>query len=487
MAKKTSQGLSKVKSLVLAAENQVFDRKSFLIEAKSLANIIVAFANADGGDIAIGIEDDGKITGINHNQKHLNELLRVPFDYCVPSVEVETEFINCRDFQNKENRILLMHVLQSADLHTNQADECFYRVGDKSKKMNFDQRVQLLFAKGKRFFEDTPVYGAGIDDIDLKFVSEYCRKIGFAKKPEIYLRTNKEFIKNIDGEESVSRAAILLFGKYPQKFFPRARVRIVRFEGDEERFGREMNVVKDVEFGGKLLDIVQNSLKFISTQIKERSFLGEGARFVTIPQYPEFCWTELLVNAVVHRDYSIMGTDIIVKIFDHHLVVESPGLLPGMVRINNIRHIHFSRNPKIAQFMHEYELVKEFGEGVDRMFREMEAAGNPAPEYKQYDFILKAKLVSSCDDDRKAGGQTGGQIGGQTGGRTAKNDTTIAVLKAIAKDPSISRVKLSELVGVSPSAVQKHINKLKKQKVIVRIGGDFGGCWKILNKSGSTN
>lgn len=271
MAKKTSQGLSKIKSLVLATENQIFDRKSFLIETKSLANIIVAFANADGGDVAIGIEDDGRITGINHNQKHLNELLRVPFDYCVPSVEVETEFINCRDFQNKENRILLMHVLQSADLHTNQADECFYRVGDKSKKIN----------------------------------------------------------------------------------------------------------------------------------------------------------------------------------------------------------------PKIAQFMHEYELVKEFGEGVDRMFREMEAAGNPAPEYKQYDFVLKAKLVSSCDENRKAGGQTGGQ--------TAGNDTTIAILKAIAKDPSISRVRLSELVGVSPSAVQKHINKLKKQKIIVRNGGDFGGCWKILNKSKSTN
>ena len=62
MAKKTSQGLSKIKSLVLATENQIFDRKSFLIEAKSLANIIVAFANADGGDVAIGIEDDGRIT-----------------------------------------------------------------------------------------------------------------------------------------------------------------------------------------------------------------------------------------------------------------------------------------------------------------------------------------------------------------------------------------------------------------------------------------
>lgn len=79
-----------------------------------------------------------------------------------------------------------MHVPQSPDLHTNQADEAFYRVGDKSKKLNFEQRMQLFYAKGKRYFEDAPVFDATIADIDLDLVQAYCKKIGYAKKPEAF-------------------------------------------------------------------------------------------------------------------------------------------------------------------------------------------------------------------------------------------------------------------------------------------------------------
>ena len=107
---------------------------------KNLAPIVVAFANADGGDVVIGVEDDGRITGVNQNQMHLNELLRVPFDYCIPSVNADVKFIDCNDFTGNPNRVLVMHIPQSPDLHTNQADEAFYRVGDKSKKLNFEQR-----------------------------------------------------------------------------------------------------------------------------------------------------------------------------------------------------------------------------------------------------------------------------------------------------------------------------------------------------------
>ena len=132
--------MSKEKSIEILAtspESQQFDRKSFLIDAKNLAPIVVAFANADGGDVVIGIEDDGRITGINQNPKHLNELLRVPLDYCIPSVNADAKFIDCSDYTGKPNRVLVLHVPQSPDLHTNQADEDFYRVGDKSKKAEF--------------------------------------------------------------------------------------------------------------------------------------------------------------------------------------------------------------------------------------------------------------------------------------------------------------------------------------------------------------
>ena len=91
--------------------------------------------------------------------------------------------------------------------------------------------------------------------------------------------------------------------------------------------------------------------------------------FQTIPEYPEFCWTELIVNAVAHLENSIKGTDIQIKMYDDHFDVESPGLLPGIVRVNNIREFHFSRNPKIVELLTEYDLVKEYGESVDRIFR----------------------------------------------------------------------------------------------------------------------
>lgn len=386
-----------INDLQYSTEKQIIDRKSARINPRDFSTPVVAMANADGGYLAIGIEDDGTITGIDAYEKNINELLRVPFDYCVPSVAVENVTLDVIDKDGKPNHVLRMHVLPSALVITNQADEVFLRVGDKSKKMNFDQRLQLVYAKGVKYFEDTPVEGATIQDLDLDFVNSYLDKIGYTKgDAEFYLRHNNDFITTVDGlngfEDHISTAAILLFGTNPQRFFPRARVRFVRYEGKTAEVGDRMNVVKDKKFTGRILDQVQESIVFIKTQIREYTKLGKDAKFQTIPEFPEFCWTELIVNAVAHRDYSIKGTDIQIKMFDDHFVVESPGILPGMVRINNIREFHFSRNPKIVELLNEYDLVKEFGEGVDRIYRDMEAAGLPEPSYKQSEFMLYAEL-----------------------------------------------------------------------------------------------
>ena len=230
-------------------------------------------------------------------------------------------------------------------------------------------------------------------DLDLSVVQQYCDRLGYSKgNAEHYLRHNHDFVSPSDGADTISAAAILLFGKDPQRFFPRARIRFVRYEGDTAGVGAQMNVVKDVKFTGRILDQLQDALAFVKTQIREYTKLGEGAVFQTIPEFPEFCWTELIVNAVAHRDYSIKGTDIQVKMFDDHFTVESPGILPGMVKISNIREFHFSRNPKIVELLNEYDLVKEFGEGVDRIYRDMAQAGLPDPEYRQADFMLYATL-----------------------------------------------------------------------------------------------
>ena len=171
-----------------------------------------------------------------------------------------------------------------------------------------------------------------------------------------YLKQNKGFIKEKDGCIQVSTAAILLFGRNPQNFFPRARIRFIKYEGTQEKFGTEMNVIKDVIFKGTILDMINNSIKYLDTQVKEKTYLGANGKFVTEEEYPKFVRQELIVNAVTHRAYSISGTDIQIKMFDNRIVVESPGKFPGLVKTDNMRFTHFSRNPKIAEFLKAYKL-----------------------------------------------------------------------------------------------------------------------------------
>ena len=143
------------------------------------------------------------------------------------------------------------------------------------------------------------------------------------------------------------------------------------------------------------MDQVEKAVDFIKIQMKEKTYPGHGGIFVTREEYQEFVRTEMVVNAVAHRDYGIKGTDIQIKMFDDRLEVDSPGSFAGMVNKDNIRYTHFSRNPKIATFLKDYGYVKEYGEGVDRMCKELESIGLPAPVFNNSTFILKTMVRSA--------------------------------------------------------------------------------------------
>ena len=496
-----------VEELYNKKEGQTYDRKSARKDPKSLSNHIVAFANADGGTLVIGIEDDFTVSGIDDYHERVNDILRVPYDYCKPSVTVMTEFVDCIDYRGNPNHLLVMTIPQSAELHANQQDDVYYRMGDKSQKLNFDDRMHLMYAKGARYYEDEPVADSDISDIDMDLVSAYCEKIGYPKSADEYIRQNKEFIVTKGGREEMSGAAILLFGKNPQRFFKRARVRFIRYEGTEAKVGAEMNVIKDVVFTGTILEMVQKSIEFVRSQVKEHTYLGSDGRFVTVPEYPEFVWKELIVNAIAHRDYSIKGTDIQIKMFDDHMVVESPGILPGIVRLNNMRVVHFSRNPKIAEFLHEYDYVQEFGEGVDRMYREMETAGLPMPEYVSNAFMLNATIRNGASTELrdKNGEQNGANHelrdkndeandanhelrdkNGKTNGSNGDIDLSglkkseQIVFDAIAENSEVTRQDLIELTGLSLRTIDRAIKSLVEKGRIQKVGSKRKGHWEIL-------
>ncbi len=203
----------------------------------------------------------------------------------------------------------------------------------------------------------------------------------------------------------------------------------------------------------------------------------------------------IIKNAdTMNRDYSILGTDIKVKIFDNHYVVENPGILPGMVRINNIRQMHFWRNPKIVDFMREYKLVQGFGGGVDRMLREMSEAGSPAPDYKQVEFMVKVRLNSALREDSKktsaqeitqksvqtidsAGAITNGDV---NNGAKSTQKSTQKIIALIKDNPDITTQEIADQIGIIRRGVAKHIKKLQEKGIIRRVGPDKGGHWEVI-------
>jgi len=504
-------------------EGQTFDCKSVKIEPKALAVPIVAMANADGGVLAIGISDKTRrIEGVDQHPTHVNDLLKVPFLFCVPSVNVKPEFIPCIDVEGKPNHVLLLHIPASATLHANQADEVFMRVGDSSRKLGFEERISLMYDKGERYFEDTAAYDATIEDIDLYCVQDYLNVIGYNKSPMEYLRENNNFVINKDGKQQISTACILLFGKKPQRFFPRARVRFIRYMGTDEKVGREMNVIKDVTFEGRILDQIQKTIDYLETQVKEHTYLGEKGIFVTDREYSSFVLQEMTVNSVCHRDYSIKGTEIQIKMFDDRLVFETPGKFPGIVRSDNIRHTHFSRNPKIAEYLKVYKYVREFGEGVDRMCKELEAKGLQDPRYLLQAFILQGTVyafhVKDLSENRTIEENVTASkdvtvnnknctinsevftVNGQdytvnftvngkifTVNFTVNRkvftvnmaSTTKDILWNVLKFPKTSTEALAEKFSCTSRTIKNHLSTLKKLGVLKREGSDKNGSWVL--------
>lgn len=431
--------------------------------------------------------------------------MRVPLDFCNPSVSITSDLLPCTDKDGNENHILLMHIPASSELHANQADEAYMRVGDKSRKLSFEERIQLMYDKGERYYEDTAVYGATVDDIDMTAVERYTELIGYAKSAKQYLHENNNFIAtNAKGEEQVSVACILLFGKYPQKFFPRGRTRFIRYKGTEERVGAEMNVVKDVTFEGTILDQVKATIAYLETQVEEHTFLGQHGQFVTNRDYPKFVIQEMVVNACCHRAYNIKGTEIQIKMLDDRLVFESPGRLPGTVKPSNIRHTHFSRNPKIAQFLKAYDYVKEFGEGVDRVCRELEANGTPHLSFHLDDFILKITIPKGSSQVKNQINATANAekrtvnatVNTQNATVNSKNlikrliekatvngekltTNRISILQLMVENPYITKDEMATITGLNGSTIMRNIEKMRG-KYLRRVGSDKNGFWEII-------
>lgn len=282
-------------------EGQYLDRKSARIKPIDIARHIVAFANANGGVLVIGIEDDGQITGFHNNDsKSINDFLEIPYSSCKGRIKIEHE-IRKVTVNSKKDSILLLFIEPSDNAVIKTSDDKVYlRVGDKSKLLNHEQVTQLEYDKGERVFEDIVVEDSSMEDVDLQLLQQYKEKLGTSLSYEEILDA-----RGLLKRGHLTNAGILLFAKYPTKFLPNARLRLLKFDGTRFETGRRLNIVKEINYEYAIPKIIQEVKTAINLQLREFQYLDENGVFKIIPEYPEFGWVKEL-NEGVKRIYDEM-------------------------------------------------------------------------------------------------------------------------------------------------------------------------------------
>jgi len=208
--------------------------------------------------------------------------------------------------------------------------KAFVRRGDPTVELKYGERPQLEYQKGQASFEDE--IGCQFDQSQLMedILNEPAASITSKDKlavkhaPEEILR-NCHLLKEHNGKPWLTKAGVFLLSKHPTEHIPGAYVRFMKYQGKEKKTGSAHNAVKDETFAGPLPRVIQRVIAYISTQVREFSYLGRDGEFVSEPEYPLFAWTEAIINALVHRSYSERNRPIFVELYDNRIEVTSPG------------------------------------------------------------------------------------------------------------------------------------------------------------------
>jgi ATP-dependent DNA helicase RecG len=395
----TSEEIAKLLTL---NEDHFNDIKSKRIAPGKLQETFVAFANSDGGDLYIGIEDKSvqgeRVNGFSE-QEEANGIISTLLEETKPAVEnILVEFLST------ESKGLILHfgIPKSPKVHYTSSGDCYIRVNAQKIKIKGERITQLGYSKGAEPYEKKAVDGITSDDlITSKPLIDYMRRIDTNLTPISFLQKQRLLTKK--GEERLPNVGcVLLFDEEPQATLEtRCAIKVYRLRTTEKEYKREQLAEMPVTINGQIERVIENTIKQVSNYIDGASF-QDGEQLVKL-QYPAEALKEILVNAVIHRDYSL-NDDIHVRIFDNRIEVQSPGKLPGYMNIQNLYEERFSRNPNIVRILHNLPnpVNHDIGEGLDTAKNELRKAGLVEPIFEEKDnaflVTIKHQKIASVED-----------------------------------------------------------------------------------------
>lgn len=373
-------------------EDRRIERKPPTIQASFLAEYFSMWSNTpDGGLIVVGVADDGSFLGcVGLGTKRLNNLEIDSRDQC-PDARFDYRKIPIKRAADDVDDFVLLYRVQyhPSKVVKTVKGEAFARYGESKRKLRPEEIRELEIDKKQVDIEQELYENCEFPrDFRYSIVKQFVDTFRDRFPPHI---TDAEILVSrrlgrIVGAKFVPNAAcVLLFADDPQLYFPGAKIRIWRFQGEAEGTGTRWNAVKDFILEGPIPSVLEQAEIALDGQLREFSRLGPDNRFYTAPEYPKTAWYEAIVNACAHRSYGpLRNMYVSVKIFDDRLEIESPGAFPFPVTAENIYEVgHTPRNPVLMDALLFLRIVKGAKEGTRRMRQEMQDSSLPPPEFSQ--------------------------------------------------------------------------------------------------------
>jgi ATP-dependent DNA helicase RecG len=368
-----SLGESHFREFKSAFEGKSENKKPRLTKAicQEIGEALVAFANADGGELIIGVEDDGTVTGVPHDGDSIKILLESPLTHVFPGQNLPILYQTKLTIDEKI--ILFFAVSKGTEQIYQLPDGRCMRRRDKQtlpeavENIAFERNEKLSRSYDREFVE-----GATTADLDIELIHSLADSFLKGLSVEKYLQ-QLDLADYSSSGLRLKRAALLLFAKEISKWHPRSQVRILKIDGTEMLSGDKYNVISDEIVQDNIFRLVSKSWDALRPFLAYKTEFGEDARFTQRFLYPEFACREALINAIAHRDYIVQnGVDVF--IFDDRMEIHSPGGLLSTVLVKDIlelKGVHESRNSLIAKLLRENHFMRELGEGMKRIFEEM--------------------------------------------------------------------------------------------------------------------
>lgn len=452
-----------LKSLIAAGESQTVEFKTAF--SNEAVETIAAFSNTSGGTVFLGVADNAQIIELNLTAEKIQQWVNEVKTKTTPAILPEAVAVSLDG-----KTIAALKVEEYPIKPVSIKGRYYKRVGNANHLMSPDEVAQAHYKTFNSSWDYTTDPEHTLADISLAKVESFLslanknREIALTDAPVATLR-KLELLR----AEGISKACFLLFMMEESLL---TTIELGRFQTE--------TLIKDAcRAKTDLFSEIESTMQFLLKHLNKRYIITGNPQREERWDYPMEALREIVINAIVHRDYSC-PSDSVIKIFDDKIEFYNPGRLCGDLTVAKLlkgNYISTIRNKQIAGIFKEAGIMEKYGSGIRRIVEAFRNSGLPAPRFREMGEGFMVTVFHGAPQKTPQEPRGKGVVGGLVGGLA---ESQKKICEAMRSNPSVSKTELAKLLGISATAIDKNISVLKRKSLIRRVGPDTGGHWEVL-------